>query len=345
MRDPQADGTFVVCIRTTGIFCRPVCRARQAHQRNVEFADTCKDALLRGYRPCMRCKPLDVAPRRTALVTRLLQIVERMPTRPVRTRELTAMGIEPATARRQFQHALGMTFAAYQRNRRVGLVVRNLQSQERRGRVTQAQMDAGFSSSSGFREAVHRLTGAPPSKANAARVIASLAFATPLGDMLALANDDGLLVVDFTDRKGMEREIARLRVRLGAPGQPAAMVPDERHPVLRAVREQMGAYFADPRTVFTVALAPAMGTAFQENVWRVLREIPVGATRSYGQQARIVGDAKAVRAVALANGRNYRAIIIPCHRVIGGDGTMTGYGGGVERKRWLLKHEGVLLAE
>jgi methylated-DNA-[protein]-cysteine S-methyltransferase len=88
-----------------------------------------------------------------------------------------------------------------------------------------------------------------------------------------------------------------------------------------------------------------MGTAFQERVWAILRTIPVNATRSYAQQARSLGDPKAVRAVALANGRNYRAIIIPCHRVIGSDGSLTGYGGGLERKRWLLKHEGVLLAE
>lgn len=344
-RDLQADGAFVVCVKTTGIFCRPVCPARQAREHNVEFADTCKDALLRGYRPCKRCRPMDAAPRRTALVTRLLQIVESVPTRPVRTRELMKMGIEPSTARRQFQQALGMTFAAYQRSRRVGIVVRNLQVHGKRGRVSRAQIQAGFDSSSGFREAVYRLTGSPPSKASDACVIASLSFATPLGDMLALANDAGLLVVDFTDRKGMEREIARVRVRAGLRGQPAAIVPDATHPVLRAAREQMTAYFANARRGFTVPLAPSMGTAFQESVWRTLREIPVGATRSYGQKARMLGDAKAVRAVALANGRNYRAIIIPCHRVIGSDGSMTGYGGGVERKRWLLKHEGVLLAE
>lgn len=169
-------------------------------------------------------------------------------------------------------------------------------------------------------------------------------FPTPLGDMLALAVDDGLLVADFTDRKGMEREIARMRTRLGTPRHPAAIVPDSKHPVLQALREQMDAYFHRPSTVFTVPLAPNMGTAFQQRVWEVLRTIPVGTTRSYAQQAKSLGDAKAVRAVALANGRNYRAIVIPCHRVIGSDGSLTGYGGGLERKRWLLRHEGVLLS-
>jgi AraC family transcriptional regulator, regulatory protein of adaptative response / methylated-DNA-[protein]-cysteine methyltransferase len=346
-RDRAADGAFVVCVKTTGIFCRPVCPARQARRANVEFADTPKDALLRGFRPCKRCRPMDAPGARTPLVSRLLALVERVPQQPVRARHLLVMGIDPLAARRQFRTALGMTFAAYQRNRRVGLVVRNLQADAatrgKRGTVSNAQINAGFQSSSGFRQAVHRLTGAPPKDAAQTRIIASLMFTTPLGDMLALANEEGLLVVDFTDRKGMEREIARVRLRVGTPQRPATIVPDESHPVLRATREQILAYFADASTVFTVPLAPQMGTPFQERVWRVLREIPRGATRSYAQQARAVSDAKAVRAVALANGRNYRAIIIPCHRVIGSDGSMTGYGGGVERKRWLLRHEGALL--
>jgi O-6-methylguanine DNA methyltransferase len=132
---------------------------------------------------------------------------------------------------------------------------------------------------------------------------------------------------------------------MGSKQQPAAIVPDEKCDVLVRVREQMQEYFAGTRTKFDVKLAPGMGTAFQERVWRVLMEISPGQTRSYGEQARAMGDAKAVRAVALANGKNYRAIVIPCHRVIGKDGTMTGYGGGVERKRWLLRHEGARLVE
>lgn len=273
-------------------------------------------------------------------------MVERVPDEPVRARHLLAMGIDPSAARKQFVAATGMTFAAYQRNRRVGMVVRHLQmSGRKRGRVIAAQQQAGFASASGFREAVHRLVGEAPSKASGTRVIASMMFATPLGDMLALTSDDGLLVVDFTDRKGMEREIARVRVKMGSKQQPAAIVPDEKCDVLVRVREQMAEYFAGTRTKFDVKLAPGMGTAFQERVWRVLMEISPGQTRSYGEQARAMGDAKAVRAVALANGKNYRAIVIPCHRVIGKDGTMTGYGGGVERKRWLLRHEGARLVE
>ena len=346
-RDPQADGAFVVCVKTTGIFCRPVCAARQARPHNVEFVDTPKDALLRGFRPCLRCQPMGSTHARTPLVTRLLQLIERVPTQPIRTRHLLDLGIDPSTARRQFRAALGMTFAAYQRHRRVGLVVSNLQQHgaRKRGRLTVAQQQAGFTSSSGFRNAVHRLVGSPPSRAQDSRVIASHSFPTPLGDMLALATDDGLLVVDFTDRKGMEREIARVRARIGTPSQPAAIVPHSAHPTLQLLQKQMDAYFRQPHTAWTVPLAPAMGTAFQERVWAILRTIPVNATRSYAQQARSLGDPKAVRAVAFANGRNYRAIIIPCHRVIGSDGSLTGYGGGLERKRWLLKHEGVLLAE
>lgn len=113
---------------------------------------------------------------------------------------------------------------------------------------------------------------------------------------------------------------------------------DDADPALLAARAQLEEYFAGTRKEFQLALN-SKGTEFQQKVWAVLLEIPFGETRSYGEQARLIGDHKAVRAVGLANGKNPIPIIVPCHRVIGADGSMTGFGGGIERKKWLLAHE------
>jgi AraC family transcriptional regulator of adaptative response/methylated-DNA-[protein]-cysteine methyltransferase len=153
-----------------------------------------------------------------------------------------------------------------------------------------------------------------------------------LGAILALADDDGLYVFDWVDRRGLEREIVRLRARTKF-----AIVPGS-HQVLDQATREIDEYFAGKRKVFTLPLAHR-GTEFQRRVWDALLNIPAGETRSYAEIAKGIGEAKAVRAVARANGDNYRGIIIPCHRVIGSDGSLTGYGGGLARKQWLLDHE------
>jgi AraC family transcriptional regulator of adaptative response/methylated-DNA-[protein]-cysteine methyltransferase len=155
---------------------------------------------------------------------------------------------------------------------------------------------------------------------------------SPLGPILALADDDGLHVFDWVDRRGLEREILRLRQRTRF-----AIVPGD-HPVLDQAEREIGEYFAGKRKSFNLPLAPR-GTDFQRRVWDALLCIPPGETRSYAAIARSIGQQEGVRAVARAIGDNYRGIIIPCHRVIGSDGSLTGYGGGLARKQWLLDHE------
>jgi AraC family transcriptional regulator, regulatory protein of adaptative response / methylated-DNA-[protein]-cysteine methyltransferase len=176
-------------------------------------------------------------------------------------------------------------------------------------------------------------------------ILSQARFETPLGLIRALACDAGLVVLDFDDRRGNSAEVVRVCARLRDQcGAPAAIVDDDRHPVVALTRERVEAYFAGDMAALgpgSIPLAPGLGSPFQERAWKALLEIPLGQTRSYLQQAAALGSPEAVRAVARANGSNYRAIIIPCHRVIGADGTLTGYGGGLERKRWLLEHEGV----
>ena len=157
---------------------------------------------------------------------------------------------------------------------------------------------------------------------------------TPVGRLAIVADGDGrLCAVGWTDgHRRMERLLR------GNPGGLAVSLVPESDPA--GLTTALGAYFAgDLRAIDGLAVAFAAGTEFQRRVWQALRDIPCGETCSYGQLARRIGNPAAVRAVGLANGANPVGVVVPCHRVIGADGSLTGYGGGVERKRWLLAHE------
>jgi AraC family transcriptional regulator, regulatory protein of adaptative response / methylated-DNA-[protein]-cysteine methyltransferase len=328
-RDSSYEGIFYVGVKTTGIFCRPICPARKPLRKNVEFFPGKREALYAGFRPCLRCKPMNAAGNVPTLVEKLRRQVEQRLSEPLRDRDLAGMGIEPSTARRQFQRYFGMSFHAYQRARRMGSALAAV----RKGTdVLETQLAHGFESSSGFREAFAKLFGAPPSKANGVHCLFARWIESPLGPILALADDSGLYVLDWVDRRGLEREIVRLREKTKF-----AIVPGD-HPVLDQAEREIGEYFAGRRRTFTLPFAPR-GTEFQRRVWEALLQIPPGETRSYADIAKSIGAPRAVRAVARANGDNFRGIVIPCHRVIGSDGSLTGYGGGLARKKWLLDHE------
>jgi AraC family transcriptional regulator, regulatory protein of adaptative response / methylated-DNA-[protein]-cysteine methyltransferase len=160
---------------------------------------------------------------------------------------------------------------------------------------------------------------------------------------VAVASDDGLVVLDFADRKGLAGAIARARKRHGSDGAEAGVVPGENEHIARARRE-LAAYFAGELRTFGLTVAAGAGTTFERRAWAYLRNIPYGQTRSYGEQAAALGCGSA-RAVGRANGMNYLSIVVPCHRVVGADGALTGYGGGLWRKRWLLDHERRVLGE
>jgi AraC family transcriptional regulator of adaptative response/methylated-DNA-[protein]-cysteine methyltransferase len=328
-RDSSFEGIFFVGVRTTGIFCRPTCTAKKPARENVDFFATPNEALHGGYRPCLRCHPMDPDKRPPKLVERLQAEVERAPGGRLTDKELTGMAIDPSTARRQFKRHYGMTFQAYYRARRMGLALRNVR---RGGRVEEARNGSGFESESGFREAFTRIFGDPPTTARARPGLFAERIETPLGAMLAVADDEGLRLLEFIDRRAMERELSILRKRLHTN-----VVPGE-HRHLDALRAQLADYFAGKKLEFDIPLAP-VGSEFQQRAWKILRSIPVGETRSYSWMAQRLGDSNARRAVGRANGTNMICIVIPCHRVIRADGTLCGYGGGLWRKKWLLDHE------
>ncbi|CAN5235163.1 methylated-DNA--[protein]-cysteine S-methyltransferase [soil metagenome] len=328
-RDASYDGLFFTGVKTTGIFCRPTCTARKPRPENVEFFRSARDALFDGYRPCKRCRPLEPRGEAPEWLRPLLQESQRDPTRRIRDRELRERGLDPGRVRRWFQRHHGMTFQAYQRARRLGSALDHL----RKGRdVTTTAFAHDFDSLSGFNTAFARFAGSAPSTARGTATVRVTRLLTPLGPMVAAATEDALVLLEFTDRRMLETQLARLGRKLGgvmAPGSNA---------VLEQLEAELAEYFAGARTEFTVPLA-LHGTPFQEAIWRALLAIPCGETRSYAEQAEAIGRPTAVRAVARANGDNRIAIVVPCHRVIGSDGTLTGYGGGLPRKRFLLDLE------
>ena len=328
-RDPSFEGIFLVGVRTTGIFCRPTCSAKKPARENVDFFGTPSEALGNGYRPCLRCHPMEPGERLPKLIERLRTEVEHAPGGRLTDKELAAMAIDPSTARRQFKRHFGMTFQAYHRARRIGLAL----GEVRKGsRVDEARNGSGFGSESGFREAFTKIFGESPTTARTRSPLLAERIDTPLGVMIAVADDQGLRLLEFIDRRATERELSTLRKRLGTN-----VVPGE-HRHLTATRQQLGEYFSGKKLEFNVPLAP-IGSAFQLRAWKILRSIPPGETRSYSWMAKRLGDENARRAVGRANGTNMICIVIPCHRVIRADGTLCGYGGGLWRKKWLLDHE------
>ncbi len=328
-RDRGYAGIFVVGVKTTGIFCRPTCFARKPRRENVEYFATASEALLAGYRSCRRCRPLDNGEQPPQWVESLRRRVDRAPTARVSDADLRAMSIDPHRTRRYFKRHYGMTFHAYHRARRMGMALREV----REGRdLTQIGFHHGYGSPSGFRYAFGRVFGGPPGRHRQAGCLYARWLDTPLGAMVAVAGDDGLCLLEFVDRRGLETQISTLRRRLDG-----AIVPGRNAP-LDAIADQLGRYFAGTLTRFTVPLVMP-GTPFQDAVWRRLLQIPYGHTSTYSQLANELDRPGASRAVGRANGDNRLAIVVPCHRVVRADGNLCGYGGGLWRKKWLLDHE------
>lgn len=327
-RDASYDGVFYLGVTTTGIFCRPSCPARKPLARNVKFFGSVKDALFAGFRPCKRCRPLEVPGAHPAWVAGLIARLERTPERRFRDEDLRALGVEPGRARRYFRGRYGMTFHAFARGYRLRRAFERL----RRGAdLDEVAMSHGFESHSGFRDAFGRLLGNPPGRSRSAECVTAAWLESPLGPLVVGATDAGICLLEFSDRRMLEAQLESVRRRLGP------VLPGD-HPLLDQLKRELAEYFTSTRREFTVPLVYP-GTPFQTKVWDALRQIPYGETRSYEQLAWAVGSPGAQRAVGHANGLNRIAIVIPCHRVVNKDGKLGGYGGGLWRKQLLLDLE------
>lgn len=328
-RDSQYDGVFVTGVHTTGIFCRPTCPARKPLPDNVSFFGTSREALLSGFRPCRRCRPLEPAGTPPEWLRPLLDDLESDPARRWTDEDVRGRGLSPERVRRWFKQHHDMTFQAYSRARRLGAALGQVQVGDR---VSRAAFEVGYDSLSGFQEAFRRYFGDAPTRLEGATVVHVDRIATPLGPMLVGVTDEALCLLEFVDRRMLPTQIQRIRKRLGA------VFVQGGNAVTARVAEAVEAYFDGDVDAFDVPVA-LCGTDFQKEVWNALAEIPSGETRSYAEIAERIGRPKAVRAVGRANGMNAIAIAIPCHRVVGADGRLTGYGGGLWRKRRLLDLE------
>ncbi|WP_411348515.1 bifunctional transcriptional activator/DNA repair enzyme AdaA [Paenibacillus sp. WLX2291] len=328
-KNTEYEGLFYVGVKTTGIFCRPTCPARKPKFENCEFFEHAQQALLASFRPCQRCRPLSHPNHVSDVIRTLVEAVENNPEKRWNTQDFRALSIDESTARRQFKKRFGMTFVEYARARRMGLALKQIRSGQS---VIDSQLYTGYESGSGFRDAFARIMGDAPTKLNEQQILKAAWLDTPLGPMIAIADEQALVLLEFVDRRGLEREVERLRLRTGS-----AIIPGM-NDVIELIEQELEQYFAGTSLHFSTPIR-MIGSPFQQSVWQELMQIPVGETRSYQGIALQLGRPTASRAVARANGSNQLAIIIPCHRVITSSGELGGYAGGLTRKDWLLNHE------
>lgn len=324
-RDRSQDGAFVAAVRSTGIYCKPSCPARRPRRDNVAFFPDSAAARAAGYRPCLRCRPDETARERQAIERALALIADAG--EPPRLADLAqAVGYSPQHFQRLFRREIGVSPAAYARALRAGRLVEALQEETN---VTQAIYDAGYGAASrAYADAGERLGMAPSTwrAGGAGETISHAVVDTSLGPLLVAATERGLCRVAFDeDETSLRARFSRARFVDGDPGF-AEMV------------RSVVALVDDPARAADLPL-DVRGTAFQQAVWQALRSIPAGETRSYAEVAQMAGRPAAVRAAGTACGDNALAIVIPCHRVLRGDGGLGGYAYGLDRKKALLERE------
>jgi AraC family transcriptional regulator of adaptative response/methylated-DNA-[protein]-cysteine methyltransferase len=325
-RDRSWDGRVIGAVKTTGIYCKPSCPARRPKRENVEFFAIGAEARAAGYRPCMRCKPDEVGRDREA-VAKAVKVIEAAEEAPSLSQIADAVGYAPHHFQRIFTRDLGVSPAGYWRGLRAKRAVDALTETEQ---VTEAIYEAGYSGPSRFyADAKERLGMTPSAWRDGGRgeTIRYVVTDSPLGRLLVAATSKGICRLTFDeDESALVRRFPN-----------ASIVPDDG--TISAWVEGALDAIEHPHSASELPI-DVRGTAFQEAVWRELRRIPVGETRSYADIARAVGQPDAVRAVGTANGSNPVAVLVPCHRVIRSDGSLGGYAGGLDRKRKLLNAEG-----
>ncbi len=328
-KDSKFEGIFFIGVKTTGIFCRPTCTAKKPKKENVEFFPSTRDALFYGYRPCKICDPLVKKGERPNWLKPLMSEIEKKPEKIFKDSNIKKMGLDPNRVRRWFKKNHGMTFQTYLRMLRISQAFGRIKYGEK---VIEAAFESGYESLSGFADYFKKTTGFSPNKSTNHQLIKVTRILTPLGPMLAGATEEGICLLEFIDRKMMETQIKRLKRLLKAEFLPGTNKNFDK------LNRQINEYFEGKRKEFNLPLI-ICGTSFQKKAWIALQKIPFGETRSYKEQAKIIGNPNAVRAVGKANGDNRISIIIPCHRVIGASGELVGYGGGLWRKKYLLELE------
>ena len=342
-RDRAADGTFVYAVRTTGVYCRASCPSRRARRENVAFYADPRAAESAGFRACLRCRPTETVETEPVAVTRARAHIdahlESRGDAPLPLAELAAaVGMSPAHLQRTFTRVVGLSPRAYRDARRVARLKERLRAGDT---VSRATFEAGFAAGSGVYARADRALGMSPAAWRRGGRGERVAFAvapTRLGLLLVAATTRGVCAVAMDDDEAALS--SWLRDELPA----AELVREEVHAGAQGVAGYADAIArwvdgGDGDAALRELPLDLAGTEFQQRVWRALRAIPYGATRSYAELAREVGAPRAVRAVASACASNRVALVVPCHRIVRGDGATGGYRWGSDRKARLLEHE------
>jgi AraC family transcriptional regulator of adaptative response/methylated-DNA-[protein]-cysteine methyltransferase len=331
-RDSSMRGVFVIAVTSTGVYCRPGCPARMPKRENVRFFADCDDAEAAGFRGCLRCKPREVIEDGAAeIVRRACEMLDREDSERESLSAISRrLGVTAASLQRMFRRTLGVTPGEYAAARRV----ERLKGGLRNGRsVTEALYDAGYGSTSRLYESASQRLGMTPGayrKGGRGMRIRYQTADSEFGKLLVAGTERGVCSVRLADTE------AELGVRLREEYPEAAIERDDGS--LRGWAAQIIDYLKGTRVRMDLPL-DIQGTAFQLRVWRALQEIGYGSTKTYGEVAAEIGKPGASRAVGNACGSNPVALVIPCHRVVGANGALGGYGLGIERKKLLLARE------
>ena len=324
-RKKKYKDAFYVGVKSTGVFHKSTCSVRKPGKKNMDFFSSTKVALDYGYRPCKICHPFLPTGETALWIVDLLNEIDHDPAFKIRDSELVKRGIDPNKLRRWFKKHHGFTFQAYLKynriNHRFGNICYNKNLAVHNAYHTRKPVMLAAEEPEEYGE-----------DKNPKQWIAINRIETPIGPLLAGANEEGICLLEFSDRRMLETQIKILEKRLNAelyPGKSEYFEP---------LANQIDEYFSGNRTEFDISLITP-GTPFQQQVWKAIEDVPFGKIRTYKQQSIQIGNPKAVRAVGSANGDNRIAIIIPCHRIVGNNGALVGYGGGLWRKRFLLELE------
>lgn len=324
--DTRADGLFYYAVKSTGIYCRPSCKSKEPIRENVVFFDSGDEAVAAGYRPCKRCRPelavyqpiADIAQQAKIVIEKYYSDKQRM------TDELQKLGVSKRRIDQIFKQHCGVSLNEYANSLKLQAAKEELQRSNTP--VIDIAYALGFESLSAFFAFFRKNTGITPRKYRNQRgdtmVLANTYYSvyeTAFGQFTIVSNDSSIVAVKFG------RHIL--------PGN-----IEQRTELTDETAKQLEEYFAGKRRQFDIPFAP-QGTEFQKKVWNALCQVPYGETRTYKEIAVMVGNPNASRAVGLANNRNPIPVFIPCHRIIGTNGSLVGYAGGLDMKEKLLQIE------
>lgn len=362
--DTSCDGKFFYGVKTTGIYCRPSCKSKLPKRENIVFFRTREEAEKAGFRPCKRCRPdlLQYDPA-LELSERTKELLDQHFSDRLRLgRDMKEMGVSRKHLTQVFREQYDITPSAYLIRVRIAAARQFLQDGYD---ISDAAGAAGYESLSEFYDHFRRQTGMTPARYRQifADNISRSVLDTPIGPLRIIASQDAVLCVEQAGREALDAGAQPDRIltdgsqadRISAAGSQSDRIQSDRiwvnriptdriipgdasGELLKDCEAQLAEYFSGERRVFDLPLSPE-GTDFQKNVWAHLRDIPYGETRTYGELAEMAGNKKASRAVGMANHCNPILILVPCHRVIGANGSLTGYAAGIEAKKFLLALE------